>query len=109
MRQYAAHRSTGRAHLARTRLDRARTTPHRDPRRDAPGRFLQTPRSMTMLTNTDRYRDLIERFSDCVMLLDPSGRCVYVNAAAEQALGQRLPELRARVLWDAIPAPLSLA
>jgi PAS domain S-box-containing protein len=64
---------------------------------------------MTMRTNADRYRDLIERFTDSVMLLDPSGRCVYVNAAAERALGERLPELRERVLLDAIPAPLSHA
>ncbi|MGR4879701.1 SpoIIE family protein phosphatase [Streptomyces sp. LARHCF249] len=48
-------------------------------------------------------REAVERLAQAVLSVDRQGRIGYVNAAAEQLLGTDGPQLRGRVLWEALP------
>ncbi|WSW01860.1 SpoIIE family protein phosphatase [Streptomyces sp. NBC_01006] len=48
-------------------------------------------------------REAVERLTLAVLSMDREGRVRYVNRAAADLLGLGAPELRGRVLWQAVP------
>ncbi|MFI6144122.1 SpoIIE family protein phosphatase [Streptomyces sp. NPDC051109] len=48
-------------------------------------------------------REAVERLNLSVLSMDREGRIRYVNRAAADLLGLSAPELRGRVLWQAVP------
>ncbi|MFI1279776.1 SpoIIE family protein phosphatase [Streptomyces sp. NPDC020858] len=48
-------------------------------------------------------REAVDRLSLAVLSLDRRGRIGFVNRAAEELLGLGGPQLRGRVLWEALP------